>query len=108
MQNTPIVNYCEQLDIRLTAYSPLARGALLNDPTLQAIADAHGATTSQIALAFLLHRGFIVIPSSEKKQRIRENFEAQSIVLSHSEIGEIQKLDRGMRLVDEDWCPKWD
>lgn len=108
MQNTPIVEYCQAKKIPLTAYSPLARGALVDDPVLIDIAKHYNATTSQVALAFLLNLGYTVIPSSDKRQRIQENFDATSITLTSDEISKIIELDRGMRLSNADFCPKWD
>lgn len=108
MQNQAIVDYCRVHNIQTTAYSPLARGKLIHDPILTKIAKKHSATTAQVALAFLLNEGHIVIPSSTNKERAKENYEANNIVLSEAEIIAIRKLERGLRLVDEDWCPKWD
>lgn len=108
MQNKTIVEFCRRHNISTTAYSPLARGELLNDPTLITIAKAHNATTAQIALAFLITEGHIVIPSSSNKKRAIENFNANKITLFKNDINLIKALDKGMRLVDEPWCPKWD
>ncbi|WP_096087686.1 aldo/keto reductase [Agaribacterium haliotis] len=108
MQNNAIVEHCKKLGIVITAYSPLARGALLDDPLLNDIASRHQASASQVALAFLMNQGYAVIPSSASKMRIQENLDAGKLQLSAEEIKQIKTLDRGMRLVDEDWCPRWD
>lgn len=108
MQNAPIVDYCWAKGITLTAFSPLARGAVVNDPTLVHIANNHGATASQVALAWLLAEGHIVIPSSGNPDRIRENLGAAELQLSHDELHQITRLERGMRLVNGPWCPEWD
>ncbi|MBB3458915.1 2,5-diketo-D-gluconate reductase B [Rhizobium sp. BK313] len=108
MQNRPIVDHCEKLGIPITAYSPLARGAVVGDPVLEEIGKAHGATGEQIALAFLMAKGAIVIPSSGKKERIISNFEARKIALTPAEIKRIEGLEKGMRLVNGSWCPVWD
>jgi 2,5-diketo-D-gluconate reductase B len=92
----------------VTAYSPLARGAVVGDPVLEEIGKAHGITGEQIALAFLMAKGHIVIPSSSKKDRIILNFEARKITLTPAEIKRIEGLEKGMRLVNGDWCPVWD
>jgi 2,5-diketo-D-gluconate reductase B len=108
MQNRPIVEHCNKLGIPVTAYSPLARGRVAGDPVLERIGKAHGAAGGQIALAYLMAKGMIVIPSSGKKERIVSNFAARKIKLSDSEVAEIATLDRGMRLVNGAWCPTWD
>ncbi|SHH04181.1 2,5-diketo-D-gluconate reductase B [Cognatiyoonia sediminum] len=106
--NTPIVEHSRQMGIGLTAFSPLARGAVVTDPVLQAIAEECGATASQVGLAYLLAKGYWVIPSAGARERIQENFEAQNVELSKDQIAQIDALDRKMRLVDGSWCPKWD
>lgn len=108
MQNKTIVNYCRTQNISTTAYSPLARGQLLKNKQLQNIAVAHQATVAQIALAFLLTEGHVVIPSSSNIARATENFIANSIVLTPDDLDLIRGLDQGLRLIDEEWCPKWD
>jgi 2,5-diketo-D-gluconate reductase B len=108
MQNRPIIDHCETLGIAVTAYSPLARGAVVGDPVLEEIGKAHGATGEQVALAFLMAKGHIVIPSSSRKDRIILNFEARKITLTPAEIKRIEALEKGMRLVNGDWCPVWD
>ena len=108
LHNTPIVDRCAALGIQMTAYSPLARGAVTDDPVLQAVADAHDVTTSQIALAWLLAKGHVVIPSSGNPTRIAQNLAAGEITLTPQEIAQIDALDQGMRLVNGPWCPVWD
>jgi len=92
----------------LTAYSPLARGAVLDDPLLMRIGAAHGATPSQIALAWLLAEGHIIIPAAGSKGRIAENLAAGDITLTEAERAQIGGLNKDMRLVNGPWCPTWD
>jgi 2,5-diketo-D-gluconate reductase B len=108
MQNRVIVDYTRSKKISTTAYSPLARGAVNNNETLIAIGKTHKASPGQIALAFLMAEGHIVIPSSGSKQRIEENLASQHIQLSADDVTAIRGIDAGHRLVNGDWCPVWD
>lgn len=108
MQNRPIVDHCQKIGVPMTAYSPLARGAVVGDPVLADVAQKYDATGEQIALAFLMAEGHIVIPSSGKKERIFSNYEARNITLSESDMTKLRGLEKGMRLVNGDWCPLWD
>ncbi len=108
MQNRPIVEHCRSKGIPLTAYSPLARGGVVDDATLKLIAEAKGATPGQVALAFLMAEGHAVIPTSSNRDRIGENLAAADLSLSEDEVQSIRELDRGMRLVDGAWAPQWD
>lgn len=107
-QNHIIVDYCKTKNIPMTAYSPLARGALTDNPTLKAIGKKHSCSANQVALAFLLAEGYVVIPSSSNKARIKENFDSKDVVLTAEDISAIRKLDEGRRLVNGAWCPVWD
>lgn len=108
LHNRPIVDHCAAHDIRLTAYSPLARGAVLEDPTLKRIGQAVGGTASQVALAWLIAKGHVVIPSAGSPGRIAENLAASKLTLSPEQMNEIDGLNSDMRLVNGPWCPAWD
>lgn len=108
LRNAPIVDHCAGLGIQMTAYSPLARGAVADDPVLAGIGQEIGATASQVALAWLLAKGYIVIPSSGDPTRIAQNLAAGGIVLTDDQIAKIDQCDCNMRLVDGPWCPAWD
>lgn len=108
LQNKQLVKYCTDNGITVTCYLPLARGACAGDPTIEAIAKTHGATPHQVALAFSLAQGHVVIPTSGKPERVRENFDAAGLTLSAEEVERIEKLDRNGRQINPDWSPKWD
>lgn len=108
LANHTIVDHCRAKGIPLTAYSPLARGRVAEDPVLAEIAETHGATPAQVALAWLMAEGYVVIPSAGSRERIAENFAAQELALTETELKRVAGLDKGMRLVDGPWCPKWD
>jgi diketogulonate reductase-like aldo/keto reductase len=69
--------------VPVMAYSPVEQGRLTHHRALQQIADAHGATPAQIALAFtLLRPEMISIPKATQQAHVRENAAAADIVLS--------------------------
>ncbi|MDD9920950.1 MAG: aldo/keto reductase [Boseongicola sp.] len=106
--NTPIVEHCNSLGIPMTAYLPLARGSVAANGELERLAQKHDATASQIALAWLLAKGHIAIPTSSKKERIEENFGALNISLSAGDLMALDGLGTDNRLVDVEWSPNWD
>ncbi|HEX2696950.1 MAG TPA: aldo/keto reductase, partial [Anaerolineales bacterium] len=82
-----VLEYCQQNDILLTAYEPVDKGHLKASPALRSIAEVHGATIYQIALAWLVNQARVItIPMSFDPIHIRENFEAADIVLSEEEM----------------------
>jgi diketogulonate reductase-like aldo/keto reductase len=88
-----VLDYCQENDILLTAYSPVEEGRLRTSPTLQSIADAHSATSYQIALAWLVSQPRVItIPMSFNPEHIAENFAAADIELSNDEIVQLNQL----------------
>ena len=107
-QNQSVADYCKQNEIAFTAYSPLAQGKVVGNPILKEVAEAHETGEGEIALAFLMAEGHVVIPTSSRPERVRSNLEAASIALSGEEIMRIRELDAGMRMIDPEWAPDWD
>jgi 2,5-diketo-D-gluconate reductase A len=76
-------------------WSPLARGAVLDDPVIVAIAEANGRTPAQVVLRWHLDRGDIVFPKSASRERMVENLGAVEFRLGAGELAAIDALDRG-------------
>ncbi len=88
-----MLEYCQQNDILLTAYSPVDEGNLRSNKTLEAIAKARNASIFQIALAWVIsHPRVITIPMSFNPQHIKENFDSAEIELTLQEIELLNKL----------------
>jgi diketogulonate reductase-like aldo/keto reductase len=88
-----MLEYCQENDILLTAYSPLDEGKLEANPKLEAIAKAHNATIFQIALAWLaMQPRVITIPMSYSLRHIQENFRAGDIDLTKTEMRQLNNL----------------
>ena len=77
------------------AWSPIAQGAVLDDPAITLIADAVGRTPAQVVLRWHVQRGDVVFPKSVTPQRIQENFELFDFELSSSDVSAINVLDKG-------------
>ena len=100
-----------EYDHVLTAYSPLARGDFLDEPSLVEIAQAHEATPAQVAIAWLLAQDKVVtIPKATARERIEENFGAARVKLSAEEVERLASLDRGSagRIVEPPGAPDWE
>ncbi|WP_424809539.1 aldo/keto reductase [Rhodococcus sp. 27YEA15] len=79
--------------IATEAWSPLGQGAVLGDPVITAIADAHGVTDAQVVLRWHLQIGNVVIPKSVTPERIAANFDIFGFELTPDEINAIGALD---------------
>jgi diketogulonate reductase-like aldo/keto reductase len=82
-----VLEYCQQNDILVTAYSPVKFRSIRVNKTLGGVAKAHAATPFQIALAWLVTQPRVItIPMSFNPAHIRENFDAADIELTPNEI----------------------
>jgi diketogulonate reductase-like aldo/keto reductase len=86
------------LGIVTEAWSPLAQGRVLDDPTITAIADEHDKTPGQVVLRWHLQLGNVVFPKSVTPERIEENFDVFDFHLTAAEMTSIEALDAGERI----------
>jgi diketogulonate reductase-like aldo/keto reductase len=95
----------------LTAYCPVARGRLLDDPTVGEIAKAHGKTSAQICVRWLIQQsGVAAVPRALEERHIAENIDVFDFSLSEQEMSRLSSL-RGKRIRIADppeRAPKWD
>jgi diketogulonate reductase-like aldo/keto reductase len=75
----------------LEGYSPLS-DTDLDDPTLAAVAAAHGVTPAQVVLRWHLHHGVVVIPKSGHPARIRSNVDLWGFDLDEEEIAAVDRM----------------
>ena len=81
----------------ITFYRDGSHGSTLDDPTITAIARAHGKSAAQVMLRWHLQHGRQVIPKSVTPTRIAENFDVVDFTLTGAELAAIDALDTGVR-----------
>ncbi len=86
-----------QHQIATEAWSPIAQGKVLDDPTILRVAERYGKTASQVTLRWHVQRGDIVFPKSVTRSRVEENFDIFDFELSEDDLREITALDRNER-----------
>jgi 2,5-diketo-D-gluconate reductase A len=86
-----------QHGIASEAWSPLARGAVADEPVIKEISERVGRTPAQVTLRWHVQRGDIVFPKSVTPSRIRENFQIFDFELSDDDIAAITALNRHER-----------
>lgn len=92
-----VLEHCEKHGIGFIPWFPLGAGGLARSKaTLASIAERYGATTGQIALAWLLKRSPVMlpIPGTSKVAHLEENVAAASIKLSASDFAELDRAGR--------------
>ena len=95
LTNDAVRAYGQEHGIVTEAWSPIAKGGVLEDPTITGIAEKVGKTPAQVVLRWHLQRGDIVFPKSVTPSRMQENFELFDFELEQGDVEEITALDQG-------------
>jgi pyridoxine 4-dehydrogenase len=93
-QHEDVLEYCEKHGIAFIPWFPVAAGKLAQPGgKLDKVSKRHGATVSQLSLAWLLHRSPVMlpIPGTSSVAHLEENMKAAEISLSEDEMKEIEK-----------------
>jgi 2,5-diketo-D-gluconate reductase B len=108
LQNRAVAAFARDAGIHLTAYMPLAYGKATKDPVIASIAGRVKATPAQVTLAWLLQKGYAVIPSSTRRENLEANLGAPGVTLDAAEMAAIDALDANERIANPDFAPRWD
>jgi 2,5-diketo-D-gluconate reductase A len=94
-QNRKLAEYNRKHQIVTEAWSPIAQGAVLDDPVIEAIALEVDKTPAQVVLRWHIQHGYVVFPKSVTPARIEENFDIFDFDLSKDQMELIDGLDQG-------------
>ncbi|MFB6214178.1 MAG: aldo/keto reductase [Candidatus Nanohaloarchaea archaeon] len=101
-----VLEACREHRMMLTAYSPLARGDVVEDETLEEIGEKYGKTSAQVALRWLVQQeGVAAIPKASSGEHRRQNFDIFDFELDEAEMERINGLSRNDRKVDPSFGP---
>ncbi|OJU52917.1 MAG: 2,5-didehydrogluconate reductase, partial [Brevundimonas sp. 67-6] len=89
-----LIETARDLGSSITAWSPLAQGKIADDAVIGEIARAHGKTSGQITLRWIIQQGVIAIPRTAKESRAAENFDLFDFELSADEMARISAQAR--------------
>jgi len=82
-----LLPWCQERQVAVMAYSPLEQGRLRRRPALEKVARRHGATPSQVALAWTLrHPGVVTIPKATGPAHVREDVAAADLALDEEDL----------------------
>jgi len=107
-----LIAACREWGMAFTAYSPLGRRRVLDDPVIGTIAARHARTPAQVVLRWEVQQpGVVAIPKSASPARIRENLDVFGFALSDEEMAAISALGAARRHRIADFgglAPDWD
>ena len=89
-----VIDYCDRERIAFIPWYPLQAGQITEQRTLKEIAKRHGASPSQVALAWLLRRTPVMlpIPGTSRREHLDENVKAATIALTDDEYAMLRDL----------------
>jgi 2,5-diketo-D-gluconate reductase B len=76
-----LVEFCQKNNIKVVAYSPLAKGEVVKNSVLVKLGRKYGKTAAQISLRWLIQKGAAVIPKAGNIEHLRENMDIDFEIL---------------------------
>ncbi|AIQ47143.1 2,5-diketo-D-gluconic acid reductase [Paenibacillus sp. FSL R7-0273] len=82
VSNTPfkLIEFCQNNDILVEAYSPIAHGAILDHPEVRQIAEKYEVSAAQLSLRYDIQLGLAVIPKTANPEHMRINAELDFVI----------------------------
>jgi len=97
LQQDALRAFCNEHGIAVTAWSPLGRGGVLDNPTIMEIGREIGKTAAQVVLRWHLQNDTLIIPKSVTPSRIEENAQIFDFELTLAQMDKIATLNRNER-----------
>lgn len=88
-----VICFCLENGIQPMAWSPMGHGTLLQNETIQKIAQEAGKTPAQVCLKYVLEKGLALVSRSVNPERMKENRELFDFSLSPDQMAEIDRLE---------------
>lgn len=109
LDQSEVIKKSRELDMMLTAYSPLARGDVMGNDTLKRLADKYDKSEAQVSLRWLIQQKNVsAIPKASSRDHIQQNLEIFDFKLSEKEMEQISNLKENDRKIDPSFAPEWD
>jgi len=87
-----LLPWCQERQIAIMAYSPLEQGRMRRRRALEEVARRHGATPTQVALAWTLRLpGVVTIPKATRPEHVREDVAATELVLEEDDLAALDR-----------------
>lgn len=105
-----LLPFHRKLGIATVAHCPSARGKIMDEPVIRAIADAHGMNPIQVGLRWLIQQqGVGAIPRTSSEKNAKSNLKVLEFELTPDEMAQISALrSANYRICDFEFSPVWD
>ncbi|QLK85252.1 aldo/keto reductase [Staphylococcus sp. 17KM0847] len=98
LTQTDLIDYLNKEDIQPESWSPLMNAEILNDATIQEIAEEIGKSPAQVVIRWNIENGVITIPKSVTPSRIEENINVFDFALDEKHMKKIAMLNQNKRI----------
>ncbi|EAS07800.1 aldo/keto reductase family oxidoreductase (macronuclear) [Tetrahymena thermophila SB210] len=100
-QQRNLVEFLKKAKVYPVGYSPMAKyNEVINNETVKAIAQKYNASVAQVLISFMFQQGVVVIPKTEKPERLQHNFDAQKLIFSEEDLETLKNLNSNTRVVN--------
>lgn len=109
VSNTPfdLIKYCQDNDVLVEAYSPVAHDEILHNSELQKMADNYGVSVAQLCLQYCLQLGMLPLPKAETPSHIISNTEL-AFTISDNDMVTLKQVDHIDNYGESDSFPVYD
>ena len=95
ISNTPLdlIDYCQDKDILVEAYSPVAHGELLKNAQLAKLADKYGVSVPQLSIRYCLELGLLPLPKTSNPAHMKNNADLD-FVIDPADMAVLKQMDK--------------
>ena len=95
ISNTPIelIDFCQQNDILVEAYSPMWHGEILNNPDIEKIAERYGVSIAQLCIRYTIQLWLVSLPKALKREHMINNMDI-NFEISESDMNILKNFDK--------------
>ena len=97
-----LLSFCQQQDILIEAYSPIAHGQALKNARIAAVAERYGVTIPQLCIQYTLQLGTVSLPKSSNPDHIKSNVQL-GFTISDEDMAMLAGI--GQDYGDDSWWP---
>lgn len=91
--DTSLLHYCQDKNILVEAYSPIAHGEALKNPAITQMASKYGVTPAQLCIRYVIQLGTVALPKTANPAHMRDNA-AVDFVISDEDMQTLQQLKK--------------
>ncbi len=109
LDQSKLLDTVRNLGMKLTSYSPIGKGKVMEDEEIRAIGEKYGKSAAQVTLRWHMQQDDVAaIPRSSSSERRKQNLDVFDFELTKDEMQVIFAKRASERLIDPAWAPAWD